>query len=246
MKTNDNEFYVGYLPKAPDGLARFVKPMVTGLIAMALVVSLALVFAQHPFPTSNFEFGTNRTYRGLVVNRPYPELRASDGQYLLVLPGKHGAKTFADSFNGFAVEMRGSRIERGGHTMIEILPESARRLGQTPAQYIPHVEPLGEVTLTGEIVDSKCFLGVMNPGNGKTHRDCAARCISGGIPPAFIAKDARGVSAFMLLSGPNGEPLHREVLDYVAEPVRIRGSLIRSGGTLVLRADPKQFERSGE
>jgi hypothetical protein len=29
------------------------------------------------------------------------------------------------------------------------------------------------MTLTGEIVDSKCYLGVMNPGQGKVHRDCA-------------------------------------------------------------------------
>ena len=45
----------------------------------------------------------------------------------------------------------------------------------------PSYQPLGAVTLTGEIVDSKCFLGVMNPGNLKPHKACAIRCISGGI-----------------------------------------------------------------
>ena len=44
---------------------------------------------------------------------------------------------------------------------------------------------LDTFTLIGEIVDSKRYLGVMNPGNGKVHRDCAVRCLSGGIPPIF-------------------------------------------------------------
>jgi hypothetical protein len=35
---------------------------------------------------------------------------------------------------------------------------------------------LGEFDLVGEIVDSKCYLGNMNPGNGKVRRDCAVRC----------------------------------------------------------------------
>ena len=39
------------------------------------------------------------------------------------------------------------------------------------------VEVLGPVELTGEIADSKCWLGVMNPGEGTVHRDCARRCL---------------------------------------------------------------------
>jgi hypothetical protein len=42
----------------------------------------------------------------------------------------------------------------------------------------------GLVKLTGEIVDSKCFLRVIAPGSGKTHKECASLRLRGGIPPA--------------------------------------------------------------
>ena len=41
----------------------------------------------------------------------------------------------------------------------------------------------------GEIVDPKCFFGVMKPGEGKPHKDCAIRCILGGIPPVLKVTD---------------------------------------------------------
>ena len=91
---------------------------------------------------------------------------------------------------------------------------------------------LGAVQFTGEIVDSKCYFGVMNPGNGKVHRDCAARCISGGIPPAFLVRDAAGRTQTLLLG-----IWRREWLDHVAEPVTIRGRLARSAGRLMLYAE---------
>ena len=86
--------------------------------------------------------------------------------------------------------------------------------------------------LTGEIVDSKCYFGVMNPGNGKVHRDCAVRCISGGIPPAFLVRDANGQTVTLLLA--NWKP---ELLNHIAEPITIRGRLSRSSGRLTLYAE---------
>jgi hypothetical protein len=48
------------------------------------------------------------------------------------------------------------------------------------------------IEVRGEIVDSKCFLGVMVPGSGKTHKDCASLCLRGGIPPALYVRDQSG------------------------------------------------------
>ena len=90
-------------------------------------------------------------------------------------------------------------------------------------------EDLGEVQLTGEIVDSKCYFGVMNPGAGKVHRDCAVRCISGGIPPAFLVRDAGGNLVTLLLAN-----WKRELLEHIAEPVTIHGRLSRSARRLTL------------
>ena len=76
------------------------------------------------------------------------------------------------------------------------------------------------------------------PGAGKVHRDCAARCISGGIPPAFIGKDASGVVKPILLTGTD-----RRILDFVAEPVEVTGRLRRSGGMLTLETEPAEIRR---
>ena len=63
------------------------------------------------------------------------------------------------------------------------------------------------VTLRGEIVDSKCFLGVMVPGAGRTHKECASLCVRGGIPPALFVRDRHGRSALLLLERLRGEPV---------------------------------------
>ena len=47
---------------------------------------------------------------------------------------------------------------------------------------------LGVATLRGEIVDSKCYLGAMKPGDQKTHKACATLCIRGGIPPVLVER----------------------------------------------------------
>jgi hypothetical protein len=102
---------------------------------------------------------------------------------------------------------------------------------------------LGSVSLVGEIVDTKCHFGVMNPGSGKVHRDCAVRCISGGIPPGLLVRDRDGKLQTILLAGADGRELHREIVDYAAEPVRVHGTLVRSAGFLVLRADSSDITR---
>jgi hypothetical protein len=77
----------------------------------------------------------------------------------------------------------------------------------------------------------------MNPGEGKVHRDCAARCISGGIPPALIAADRDGGVRFFLLTGRGGVPINKEVLPVVGEPVRLVGTLFRWRDQVRIEAD---------
>ena len=130
--------------------------------------------------------------------------------------------------------------------MIEVVPASIVVGGQSWQTAAQSIVNLGSVTLRGEIVDTKCYLGVMNPGEHKVHRDCAVRCISGGAPPAFLARDASGETRLLLLVGSDGRQLNREVLRYVAEPLEISGELVRSGANFVLKAEPAQFRREPE
>ena len=229
-----SEFYVGYLPKAPERLRHALRRMIAGLNLAAVVLALLLVFGQQPFADSRFEFLVYREYRGLVTASPYPSLRTESGRFLLAGPGKHGATDLVREYNLRDVQLRGSLIRRNDNMMLEIMPGSIRAIGSSGR--VDQIRELGPITLTGEIVDSKCYFGVMNPGNGKVHRDCAVRCISGGIPPGFIVKDASGMTRTLILSGVES----REVLDFVAEPVKIRGRLQRLGDMLILVA-----ERSG-
>jgi hypothetical protein len=66
-----------------------------------------------------------------------------------------------------------------------------------------------DVTGCGEIVDSKCFLGVMNPGEGTVHCDCARVCLRGGIPPMLLIRGARAEEALVLLVDAAGAPVGR-------------------------------------
>jgi len=119
--------------------------------------------------------------------------------------------------------------------MVEITPGSITVVDAAPAdQETTH--DLGAVSLTGEIVDSKCYLGVMNPGQGKVHRDCAARCLSGGIPPIFVTTD--GHEQFLLV-GLDGRALGRDALrEFIAEPIQIQGEVLKTGSTQLLKVDP--------
>lgn len=241
----NEDFYVGYVPRAPAALGRRIKRIAIGLLAAGVTVGAALIIDQAPFAASKFEYGIYHDYTGVIEEWPYPILRSNSSSFLLVGTGKHGVSEAVRELQGKGVRLKASLIERGRDRMLEVVPGSMRETGADLAASVQEVD-LGPVRLRGEIVDSKCYLGVMNPGNGKVHRDCAVRCISGGAPPAFIARDATGETPVLLLTGSDGRALHREVLPFVAEPILIVGELVRSGSHLILKAEPSGFRRESE
>jgi len=254
-----SEFYIGYLPKVPAVLAGFLRKVILGLGLLTALVALVLVSAQNPFANSTFEYGKLRSFEGVVVTQPYPILRvarpgeaAEAEQYLLVAPGKHGAENLMANFAGHQVRLQGQLIHRDGRSMVEVVPSSIQ-LASSLAAVSEATRDLGPVTATGEIVDSKCYLGVMNPGSGKVHRDCAARCLSGGIPPIFIttadittANDTpKGRGQFVLV-GPDGGALgHDSLRDFIAEPITLSAELLQRGDLHFLRIDPKTLRHDG-
>jgi len=246
-----NDFYIGYLPKAPTALARFVRRVIIVLGLLAVTAALLLVVGQMQFANSVFEYGKVRSFDGTVVARPLPTLLVTrPGQvgqedkysrYLLVAPGKHGAEDLVASFDGKQVRIQGQLIYREGGTMVEITPGSIAVINNAPAVHAT-TRDLGTVTATGEIVDSKCYLGVMNPGQGKVHRDCAARCLSGGIPPIFVTTDGHEQ---LLLVDLDERALGRDVLrEFIAEPIQIEGELLATGSTQLLKVDPSALRHT--
>jgi hypothetical protein len=120
----------------------------------------------------------------------------------LVSPGKFGPSVALGTAAPGWVTLAGTLIERERWRMIEIVHGSLRaRDSRPPAVAAPTWR---ERALTGEIVDSKCFLGVMNPGERTVHRDCATRCISGGVPPMLAYRDQAGSHLALLLGADAG------------------------------------------
>ena len=92
-------------------------------------------------------------------------------------------------------------------------------------------------TMSGEVDDSKCFMGVMVPGDGKTHADCAALCLRGGIPPALYVRDREDESAVVLLAGSQGEAIGPRVSEFAGESVEVTGVLEQKSEWPVLRVE---------
>ena len=217
-----NEFYVGYVPKAPANIASYIKRAVIIALSATAAIAITLVIGQHKFDPSKFEFGVFRPYEGIVETGP---VLVSNGQaYVLVAPGKHGIAVPP----GMHARLRGSLAANGQDRVLEVEPGSLQILQPQSA-----ATPLGQRTYEGEIVDTKCYFGVMNPGRGVVHRDCAARCISGGIPAGLLVRDANGNLRTILLTGMPNNTLVR----YAGQKVRISGTLSQIGDALQLKIE---------
>ena len=230
----NDEFYIGYEPLMPPAMARRVRAAAVGLVVLALFVSGALVLAQGRFTHATFEFGRPRVFEGVLVEFPYPALIASAASgdvstvYWLVGPGKHGAAEFVKGRDGSRVTLNGMLIERDGDRMIEITSAGAMTTrGERVA--IEPLHSLGSVTLAGEIVDSKCHLGVMKPGEGPTHRDCAVRCLLGRVMPMVVTQEARREMSRVALLDRDGRPFSDSFDGVVGRPVEVRGELLARG-----------------
>jgi hypothetical protein len=254
----NDEFYIGWEAKAPLGIGSRVRRAVLLLLALAVAFPVLLAVAQRTIGVSVFEWGNLKDFSGVFQSQPYPHLlvpRPGAGtgpsafsSYYLVRPFKFGLDpAMAGPLDGKFVALRGTLIYRGNQTMIEVADGTLKPAADNGAQVaralaIQSVD-LGRQTLTGEIVDSKCFLGVMNPGQLEPHRACAIRCISGGIPPVLLVRQQDGPALYLLLVSADGHPVNQQVLDLVAEPVEITGDVVRQGDLLILRADPATYRR---
>ena len=248
----NEEFYIGYLDKAPPGTRSFLRRLVVLLIVVGIVCSAVIVVSQQPFYPSTFEFLQYRTFEGTLQEQPYPMLRVlrpgatgtlpAYSHFYLVNEGKFGVQDDVAGLDGQRIRLEGALIYRDDQVMVELKPGTLEVIDAKKTSAAPE-RSLGTFTLTGEIVDSKCFLGVMNPGSLKPHRACAARCISGGVPPLFYVTGTNGEHHHFMLVDAEGQPVNQAVLDVVAEPLEITGEVVQQGDVLTLKANPATFVR---
>ncbi|NET54745.1 MAG: hypothetical protein F6K47_00595 [Symploca sp. SIO2E6] len=247
--TND-EFYINYAA-VPSSyrrfLIKFISLLVLGVIAFALIL-----------PKVHNQFNTGKIHgavelEGLLVAEPVPQLivpRPGDvtssvpfSRYLLSGPGKTSPKPPVLEQIGKWVKLKGTLVSR--NQLSVIAARSAEAIAPPDNVTInPNAgTSLGEYSLIGEILDSKCYPGVMKPGQTKTHRACAIRCISGGVPAVFRVENNRNDVMYFLLADEQGKAVNDRILNFVADPIQITGKVIQYDDMFVIQADPSGYER---
>jgi hypothetical protein len=257
-----DEFFIGWLPM-PRGYVQFLKPVVQTLLLTGITVAAALAFFQRDPGGGQWDDTKVVTLRGVAFSKPYAIVRVPGEKpgdaprtYLLVEDGKFGAlprvsRFVQDREEGVPVEAKGTILHRDDRWMLalEVGDESMRKLSQEEAIALPYlawspVQVLADsITLRGEIIDPKCYLGAMKPGGGKTHKACAMRCIAGGIPPMLVTRDAANGKTLYLLVTPEGTVANDAVFPFVGDQVELAGRLEQHDDLLVLKVSPADIRR---
>lgn len=258
-----DEFYIGWMPAAPGSVAKHTRKVVIGLLLCMGALAFVLATQQRKFSTATFEYGQPTQVTGVYQSSPFPSLKVRSRQdifgnnTILTVPlvgyGKSGAdevirymeNDINSKLENRKVTLRGTLIYHDGKTLLQIDRHDDPLLSVGGVvDHKPSIKELGEVELTGEILDPKCYFGVMKPGSGKPHRDCAIRCIAGGINPVFYVRNEMGEAGYYLLLDEKGRRLNEQVSDHVAEPVSLQAKAVQVDDWTVLYVKTGTLKRT--
>lgn len=233
---------------------RFLKKRVLLVLVLLPILALAFSFLQKPSNDHSFELGKMTTLTGTYFSEPLPMLildeedlpERMNPDVLLIGYGKFGAEGIMDKIekehgllSGKKIRVEGTLIYGDGKTLMELTNEEDALVevleGESKSMAVGDV--IKNIDGRGEILDPKCYFGVMKPGEGKIHKSCAIRCISGGIPPVFRMKTGGDVYEYYLLLDENGHKLGKEILPLVGEDIQIKGKVAQFSSWKILYAD---------
>ncbi|MEP1231443.1 MAG: hypothetical protein ABJG88_12270 [Litorimonas sp.] len=234
--SDEKDFFVGY-GALPNKDKRFIlKAVPAGLLAIAgtgaFIGSRAVSQGG-----GRWETGTPVTMQGRIGFHPYPVLWVDGIGHVIAGIGKQSADAYCKVFEGQSVEVTGVKIVRNNCFMLGIANGDIKAI-KTATSPIPSYGPTKDVSIVGEVLDAQCFMGIMNPGYGRTHRGCATQCIRGGQPVFFsigFREDDALPSAQTcggngyLLANAEGEKINAEILNDIAVPVTIHAKLEKIG-----------------
>lgn len=243
VEPDRDPFFIGWFPM-PRAYARFLAPLACALVAALAVGGGILAWGQRSPGPGTWDDGTT-TFIGVVYAEPYAMIRVPGDEggpprtVLLVNEGKFGAKDRVRPHDGNSVRVSGTLLSRGGWLVLELAASDSGLCSvDLPAaeqaalkRALPRER--GPASLRGEIVDSKCYLGAMKPGGGRTHKGCAVLCLKGGVPPVFVSRD-EGDALYLLVSA-GGGPLDRSYLELTADSIRLDGRVEEWGDLRVLK-----------
>ncbi|MEM7184543.1 MAG: hypothetical protein AAF518_26840, partial [Spirochaetota bacterium] len=189
-----DNFYIGWNGPPTPEVGSTLKKVLLSLFCLLLPLAFFLVNFQKPFSNAIFEFGNPKQFTGIYHSQPVPLLVAKDKTYLLVGYGKFGAKSIMQniakqkkqSLEGKQITVKATLIAGDGKYLLELTDEESSLQSISSALPVEKATEKNQIkqipNIQGEVIDPKCYFGVMKPGEGKIHKSCAIRCLSGGIP----------------------------------------------------------------
>ena len=260
MEKKTDEFYIGYLDDTPVAIKKTTKRFV--LLSIVTLIGIASVFAltQNRFKNSAFELTTATKIMGVYHESPYPMLKIQTAEHtfksiVLVGFGKSGAHPFLENIKntekeleGKILQIEGNLIYYNGKTVLQITDDQKISLVEHVANPgVPLAKTIQkDITLKGEIVDPKCYFGVMKPGKGKIHRSCAVLCIAGGIPPILATSDDNNISEYYLITDTEGKAIHKDILPFIGKPSLLKGTIVQMEDWYQLKIDIDDIQELDE
>lgn len=101
-----------------------------------------------------------------------------------------------------------------------------------------HEHAAKAATVSGEVVDMGCYVG--HGAGGEKHRECAAKCIAGGMPMGLVTKE--GNLFLLTLSHSNADP-YNKLKDMAGKQVKVTGPSSERAGMKTLEV--ASFEAAG-
>ena len=262
-ESSKSAFFVGYLAM-PRALGRHLGWVTAVIIAILIGGGAGFLLGMRDPGDGRFRGDLGRvTLTGIVTNDPYPTIHlAADEDHpngrsvLLIGSGKFGVEKWAGAFEGQTVNASGFLVTHNAYEMMVIgskkrLEAMSEGAGSVHSQMepmsddialLPQEEIIGDYTLKGEVVDSKCAIGAMRPGIGKAHRGCGNLCLLGDVPPMLMVHGPKGAFQLFLLTGNKGEPIADKLTNGMGLFVEASGTLVRRGGMIEFRINPESMQ----
>ncbi len=236
-------FFIGWEDKPAAAPTSHAKSRALIFLVAGLALAGVGAAIQQGFSSpAKWDF-TETTFSGIMIAQPYPTLIADGEVHYLALQNKQAvAVEDAVPFHLKTVDIVGTMIKDPNQPVAMIAVKNADAIssnGDLATDPRPLASAPVPVTLRGEIIDSKCAFGAMNPATLKPHRACAIACLSGNIPPVLLVRhDGGNRATHYLLVDDQGQTMKEAAIKFAALPIEISGSVSSFGDWHILRATP--------
>jgi hypothetical protein len=89
--------------------------------------------------------------------------------------------------------------------------------------------PVKPAMLKGELVDMGCYVG--HAARGEKHKDCATKCVAGGMPMGLLTSDNK---LYVLTVNHDNADAYNKCKDMMAGMVEVTGTVSERNGVRVI------------